>query len=152
MITNNLDKSIDNLFKRAVEKFGSPPAPGIPPTLEQIFDMYIFYNENNESIRMSNNDIEMQLSSYISDKMNQIIASANYYYKLDPIQFSGQLNAYIESNKNKSIFKNFYKKIYGDTKHCGICGDTEQYSNLTEIKSMKIMLCEDCIKIQKINL
>jgi hypothetical protein len=79
---DSINKEILKLSKLMVEKFGEPQE-GLP-TLKNLLDMYIFYNEckGNYSIKNFDDEININMSFYIDERINHIMNSGYALYNI----------------------------------------------------------------------
>jgi len=105
-LLDKLNNWIVKLNNDMVLKFGEPPKErGIMPSLKQLFDSYLFYNENKPEIKDFEDIITINMSMYIGERMQHIVESADIVYAIEPKNFFELLKKYIETSIVEDIPK-----------------------------------------------
>jgi len=101
-LLNKLNEQIVALRNKMIKKFGFPPeTKGMNPTKEQLFDFYVFYNENKSQIKNTNsnvnNEVNIQFLLYIDERIKHTTDAAKYHFGLNFKRFHKELRQYLNT-------------------------------------------------------
>lgn len=111
-LTRQFNEEIEKLNTKMIEKFGEPPKiRGIYPDIQRIFDVWLFYRDNQPEIEDFTDHLNMNIRMFMGEKMEKIMEQAYVIYNIDDKKFIKYLLDYLDNNKIPELSKNDEEKM-----------------------------------------
>ncbi len=104
---DDVNKEILKLNQKMINKFGEPPETReIIPSLKWLLDVWLFYNDNKPQIKGFDDGLNINISMYVSQRIQHISESINIIYNLSGKEFYEILEKYTKTNEVPNMNRN----------------------------------------------